>query len=246
MKRKIIIIGVAFFAALLILLTIQPVEREVRDKLLISASDWEFVVANATKVVFQIRGGSVPYYERLCSSIDAYYRGDKSKSSYMESEENRVLQLGQKHIFNIWIEGTEKEMNLACFLVEEKEGMYSYPLYIWKQSVEGSMSRKGIYYDKDRVARDIAISCYNREITEMANEGIPLIYGAGTGSEITKLTILGKKPDEVIKVMHGGKEFYFWYYLNGTEITDKFDKIENMEKMTMAEAIDYFEIRMEE
>lgn len=63
---------------------------------------------------------------------------------------------------------------------------------------------------------------------------------------IKSLTILGEKPDEVRKITHNKTEFYFWYYMDGNKIKQKCEENLNLKDMTIAEAIEYFQIKIGE
>lgn len=152
----------------------------------------------------------------------------------------------QNYELHIWGYETGSQVVMDCFLIERKEGLFSEPLTLWKQEVEEDIYRK--YYkgkDNFRVVRDIVTSYMYSDITKKANDGVPIFFGIGQEPEIENLTIGGEKPDEVRRITYKNKEFYFWYYMDGRTIEEKCKQNTELRYMTMDEAVDYFEIKME-
>jgi len=103
--------------------------------------------------------------------------------------------------------------------------MISYPLYLWSQDTIGCpFDLRRIYFDEDRIARDIMWAFAAEHVTSRVNGGIPIYYGVGVGSPPQYMSILGFEPDEIMSFSHGGNEYFFWHYRDTSLFSELFTK----------------------
>lgn len=186
------------------------------------------------------------YYENIQSSLKHLYV-ENEQEKYTPKEADKVVVFGNEMLLYICMSKNVAVGNtLRCFMIEKKEGLYSYPLYDWEQTVnwyKGKAQKK--CRDYDRVALDIASSYLYRKVTAQANNGSPIFYGVGKEAETKNLSIMGLYPDEVFPFTYENETYYFWYYMDGSTFVKRMEECTVLEQMTVAEAIEYFEIKLE-
>ncbi len=186
------------------------------------------------------------YYTDIQSAVEHLYI-ESEQEKYIPEEADKVVVFGNEMLLYICMSKNIAVGNtLRCFMIEKKEGLYSYPLYDWEQPVnwyKGKTQEK--CRDNDRVALDLASSYIHREVTSQANNGVPIFYGVGKEAETKNLSIMGLYPDEVFPFTYENETYYFWYYLDGFPFVERMESCTVLEQMTVAEAIEYFEIKFE-
>ena len=134
-------------------------------------------------------------------------------------------------IFVIFVmDNASPHSHLVFHLFLTDGDMISYPLYAWSQDIAGcSINRRRIYFDEDRIARDIMWSFYAQPVTSRVNNGNPIYYGVGLGASPAYMSILGYQPDNIVSFTHSGNEYFFWYYLNAPLFTEVYKRYVNVE-----------------
>ncbi len=238
------VVAVLFCVGLFVINDLILGMADVREMTIESGTDWWAMKASptggATDVVYGKERKPMTYYSSVKEAVEASREGECEIG-----EENKLFEVGDGLIFSVYIENNfMNEIQLVCFLMNAQDGLYSYPLYIWTQAVESTMFGWQDYDDECRVVRDIALSYAFHNVMEQANDGIPFFYGIGMGEQMEGLTILGKRPDGLDRITYKGKEYYYWYFIDGTEIMRKCDAYQEFPNMTIGEAIEYFQIRL--
>ena len=168
---------------------------------------------------------ALPYYDDIEVSMKEFYRKEPgmtdNKYSAPPKMTDEIIRFeSDKHLFIIYVGrlwNNETCMENFFFLKNEKQ--ISYPIYKSYQEVKASMAHKGMFYEEDRVARDI-VQSYANDFTTRVNGGNILYYGAGIDEKLKNLTILGYAPTEVIPFEYNKQTYYFWYYLEGVPFTE--------------------------
>ena len=208
---------------------------------LVSDSLSDFVMM--TDVVRYPEG--IIYYESLQKSVEDFWILDDIKSP-VPTEDDEIILLGKNTLFSVRVgKNFILGPNLWCILVENKNGLYSGPLYCWSQPVLKTFSKKEMTSEEDKVAFNLIMSYSHREATMQANAGLPIFYGVGTDEKANHLSIMGRKPDEIFSYTYDGDTYYFWYYLDGSEFVEHFNEYYDLEQMTAEDAVTYFEIRFD-
>lgn len=135
---------------------------------------------------------------------------------------------------------------LYSFMFMENENGMLTPVYMWAHGIEALFyDTRGIWYDEDRVARDIVMAYVQKGVTSRVNGNIPLYYGVGVGPPPNYIFILGEEPDRIIPFEFSGEEYFFWYFTESSHFGEILsENIDISLSFTLAEIIDLFHIRV--
>lgn len=218
----------------------------VRTMKVKEATDWGILTGETAAM----RGvQNITFYNTLDESLEAFAGSEVGARKYLPEDYQEIIRFQEDiYIFSIWAGmqwANEPYLYSFLFKMKEEDNKISYPLYTWPQSMVGLWDSEPIYEDRDRVVRDIVMSYFFREATAIANNGASIYYGVGLDEGIKNLHILGQAPDEIIRLEFGGKEYYFWYYKDGTAFTEKFEAGNHLGEITMEEMAGYFQVSLE-
>ena len=182
----------------------------------------------------------LPNYISIEVSIEEYYRNEPrvfDKEHYTPPQmQDEVIRFENEEYLLVIFAGKEwnKFHCLLNFIFRKNGEKVSYPIYSWSQSVVDYKGHKGIYFEEDRIAKDI-VQSYTSGFTERINNGQILYYGVGLEEKLQNLTILGYAPTEVIPFEYNTQTYYFWYYLGDYPFTEVLEANELLIKMNTLE-----------
>ena len=167
---------------------------------------------------------ALPYYDDIEVSLQEFYRKEPgiSESNYSAAPQmiDEMVRFENYECLYAIFTG-QLQNNVPClkvFFFRKNDNKISYPIYMWHQDIISSRINPGIFYEEDRVARDI-VQSYANDFTTRVNGGNILYYGAGLDAKLKNLTILGYTPTEVIPFEYNKQTYYFWYYLEDVPFT---------------------------
>ena len=130
-------------------------------------------------------------------------------------------------------------------LINKGDDGILHPVIQLYQGVEADLTdTRGIWYDEDRVARDIVIAYVHEEVTSQVNEDIPIYYGVGVGNPPSFISISSYEPDDTISFEYRGNDYYFWYYLSAPQFGEMLSDNIDIESFKLEEVIELFDIRV--
>ena len=199
---------------------------------------------------------NLDYFYTTDEAIDAHFFREIARERPPEQNRREMKRFeSDGEIFVIFVmDNASPYSHLVFYLFLTDSDMISYPLYFWPQNIAGcSINRRRIYFDEDRIARDIIWSFYAQPVTSRVNNGSPIYYGVGLGVPPAYMSILGYQPDNIMSFTHSGNEYFFWYYLNAplfTEVYKRYVNVETAEDTNRArflrhgDVIEIFDIRI--
>ena len=132
---------------------------------------------------------------------------------------------------------------ITLLLLETDNVKYSAPQYFLIHVIDTMYYDYGVWYNEDRIARDVVISHFRGEITSKVNNGNTLFYGVGIGA-IPEISILGYAPDNIIPFVYDDEDYFFWYYYDMSMLSDILEAHIDFEAFTLAEVIELLEIEV--
>ena len=226
-NTTLIVVTIAIVAPIILLLIISSIieltrkKTEVRDIYLAIPYGFERTSAKINSP----DENSLPYYISIEVSIGEFYRNESSSGDDMRSPSlpisDEIIRF-ESDDYLLVIFATEPRKNvhsMQSFIFRKNDGKFSYPIYMWDQEIKGHWTHPGIYYEEDRVARDI-IKSYANEFTARVNNGSILYYGAGLDDKLQNLVILDYTPTKVIPFEYKRNTYYFWYFLGELPFTE--------------------------
>ena len=194
---------------------------------------------------------SVLRYDTVESSVHAYV-DIEFKTANVSNEIKRFeaegcllsIYSGDSASYFFAIPFTRQTPNITLFLLETDGDKYSAPQYVWLHDIETMLADYGVWYDKDRVARDVIISHFRGVITSRINNGTVLFYGAGMGEVPDRMTILGDEPDSIIPFAYNEEDYYMWYYRDMEKLSDILETHIDFDAFTFAEIIELLDIEV--
>lgn len=215
----------------------------IRESSVIEGSEW--LMEEKARMVGS--GEAIEYYDNVEDSLrEGYWNGTGKK---MPEWEQIISFQEENYLFVLFIgelKGVQKIPTIYQALFNVVDGKISNPLYYWTTGVKASLFSFGdIYYEEDRIAKDIDNSYYNTDITNLANNAIPIYYGVGIEPKTKQLTILGESPTEVIPFKCQDETYYLWYYLDSERFGTIYEENIDPSVTTMAEMIEIFDIRFD-
>jgi len=184
------------------------------------------------------------YFSSMEEAIAAYWRED------ILSTEDEVIRFeveGERMIFFAAKEWTGIPHIAVCFFQVDERGI-SFPLYGWWQAIHGAgpSYHRAIFFDEDRIVRDIIMSYRAEHVTARVNGGVPIYYGIGVGAVPVHMSILGYEPDEIILFTFQGEKYFFWYYRSMPKFGEVIaENIDLSTVFTFGEVIELFDIIVE-
>jgi len=140
---------------------------------------------------------------------------------------------------------TRQSPNITLFVLRTDGIRFSDPIYFWIHDIETTLGGFGIWYNEDRIARDVIISHFRGEITSLVNDGIMLLYGVAPGEIPQTLSILGYEPDVFIPFVNStGESSFLWYYYDMSKLSDILEAHIDFSSFTLAEVIDLLDIQI--
>ena len=135
---------------------------------------------------------------------------------------------------------------LYSFMFMERSNKMLTPVYMWAHGIEAlAYDTRGVWYDEDRVARDIVMSYVQEEMTSRVNGGIPLYYGVGVGNPPNYISVLGQEPDGIVPFEFSGETYFFWYFTSPTQFGEPLSgNVDISTHFMLAEVIDLLDIRV--
>ena len=196
-------------------------------------------------------GNNLLFFDNIETAIQYYNREEiRSSSSVLNISEEIIRFETDRHILIAlpstipswpWI----RIHNLHFLLMEKYDSQFSYPIHAWIQNTERSNSVEyGIWYDEDRIARDLIESYVYSVATTKVNGEIPIYYGAGMGLPPSHISILGYEPDNIFHFEYRNTDYFFWYYLSDNGFSDLIRENIDMSSKTLGSIIELFDIKV--
>ena len=234
----IVVVPILFLTVGMILMTISHA-GEIRERPLMYGQH-VLMLANRT-----LGSQNNPrYFSSMEEAIAAHWREGVLAT---EDEVIRFEAEGERMIFFAAEDWRAISFIAVCFFQVDERGV-SFPLYGWRQVMHGAdpTYHSAIFFDEDRIVRDIIMSYRAEHVTARVNDGVPIYYGIGVGAMPVHMSILGYEPDAMFPFTFRGQEYFFWYYLS----TPQFGEVisENLDLsvvFTFGEVIPLFDIVVE-
>lgn len=239
-----------------------PLTEEIRNSpVIVGAADAMWPYNGMTKMAREKE--ILTYYDSVEDSLNAeMWGGEPPKDFWWDRKSPKAPPWGEEiarfqneeYVFVLLdgkIEGNKMVglEPLPCLdhaLFNVSKGKISDPIYHWNTGIKAAVTEfRSIYYEEDRVAKDIAGAYSKEEVTRLVNDGIPIYYGVGIEPKINQLTILGESPTEVIPFKYQDETYYLWYYLDAERFGTVYEENINPSVTTMAEMIEIFDIRFD-
>ena len=245
-KKWFIIVGILIISGALmgVLLTIRE-ERNtpIRDQTLNMGEVRDWSLEQRTNLI----GDNISFFDTMEDSLQHFHDQEIDNLSSLPLSSEQIISFEKdSYIFAVFpTRHWQGDTLIDLFLFEVRANQISYPLYAWVEGVErSSIVLDGIWYDEDRIARDLISAYVVREVTLKVNNGIPIYYGVGIGFPPQQISILGYEPDNIIHFEYDEEDYFFWYYLANPEFGDLISEYIDLSSKTLGEIIELFDIQV--
>jgi hypothetical protein len=194
---------------------------------------------------------NLSYFDTIDSAITSYFNREVGNLANVPDFSQEIVRFeSQDYLLVVFPTRTtivwQRTSVLWFGLLKVNPPYVSYPIYGWAHGIyELSYSRDGIWYDEDRIARDLIISRAGKNVTSMVNDGVPIYYGVGVGLPPQQISILGSEPDRIVHFEYGGRDYFFWYYLSNPYIDKQMsEKVDLESGIVLGEIIELFDIKV--
>lgn len=191
-------------------------------------------------------------FESLELAVNSYFGNNINDSRFLSREHDQIIFFEEEdYILSIFpgkIAGPFYRPNVPSiflFLLQIRDDERYLPINQWVQGIEALFyDIRGIWYDEDRIARDLILSYIRSNITMQVNNGIPIYYGVGVGLPPEKILILGHEPDNIIHFEYENEDYFFWYYLSDHDFSNLISNRIDLSSKTLGEIIELFDIQV--
>lgn len=195
----------------------------------------------------RLLGEETMFFDNVEESLYYHHSQETGDLASLPLKSEKVIYIEEdNYIFSVFpSRHWQGSTHMVSFLFQTQGDYISYPLYVLVEGVQrSSLYVTGIWYDEDRIARDLISSYVARGVTSIVNSGTPIYYGAGIGLPPQQILILGYEPDNIIHFEYNGEDYFFWYYLSNPGFCELISANIDLSSKTLGEIIELFDIQV--